>query len=53
MSYIVLHDRIKETSRTQGTGPFELEGAVAGFSAFSDVYATGDVVFYAITDGTD
>jgi hypothetical protein len=53
MSYIVLHDRIKETSRTQGTGPFELEGAVAGFSAFSDVYATGDAVFYAITDGTD
>jgi hypothetical protein len=53
MSYIVLHDRIKETSRTQGTGPFELEGAVAGFSAFSDVYSTGDVVFYAITDGTD
>lgn len=53
MSYIVLHDRIKETSRTIGTGPFELEGAVAGFSSFGSVYSNGDNVFYAIIDVTD
>ena len=52
MSYIKLYDRIKELSRTQGTHNFELEGAVEGFSAFSDVYSDGDHLFYAITDGT-
>ena len=53
MSYIKLYDRIKELSRTQGTHDFELEGAVEGFSAFSDVYSDGDHLFYAITDGTN
>jgi len=53
MSYIKLYDRVKELSNTQGTFNFELEGAVEGFSAFSDVYSNGDHLFYAITDGTN
>lgn len=53
MSYIVLSDRIKETSRTIGTGSFSLEGAVQGFSSFNSAYSDGDYLFYAITDGTD
>lgn len=53
MSYIVLSDRVKETSYTQGTGNFSLEGAVQGFASFGSAYADGDNLFYAITDGTD
>lgn len=45
-----LSDRIKETSRIEGTGNIPLDGAAPGFSSFDDFYASGDVVFYAITD---
>lgn len=52
--YLVkLYDRVKETSYSIGTGPVELNGASAGFSAFGDRYVNNDAVFYAITDGTD
>lgn len=50
MSTFFLADRIKELSRTETTGPIVLDGAVTGFSSFGDFYASGDVVFYAITD---
>ncbi len=50
MSNFFLADRVKETSRVQGTGSITLDGASAGFSAFEDFYASGDVIFYAITD---
>lgn len=46
-----LRDRIKETSRSTGTGDFTLDGAAPGFSAFGDYYSDGDYFFYAITDG--
>jgi hypothetical protein len=48
-----LQDRIKETSRTAGTGNFLLDGAAQGFSPFADFYTYGDYFYYAITDGTD
>ena len=52
--YLVkLYDRVKETSYSIGTGPVELNGASAGFSAFGDRYVNEEAVFYAITDGTD
>ena len=52
--YLVkLYDRVKETTYSTGTGNIELNGAVAGFSAFADRYANSEAVFYAITDGTD
>lgn len=51
MSNFFLADRIKETSRIVGTVDIQLDGAVAGFSSFSDFYASGDTVYYAITDG--
>ena len=50
MSNFFLADRIKETSRTEGIGSIVLDGKVSGFSSFADFYASGDVVFYAITD---
>ena len=53
MSNFFLADRIKELSRTENTGPIVLDGAAPGFSAFSDFFASGDVVFYAVTDGVD
>ena len=52
MSNFFLGDRIKETSRVQGTNNISLDGAAAGFSSFSDFYASGDTVFYAVTDNS-
>lgn len=43
-------DRIKELSRTENTSNIVLDGAVTGFSSFDDFFASGDTVFYAITD---
>ena len=51
--FIILSERVKELSRTEGAINFSLDGAVNGFSSFSDTYSSGDPVFYAITDGTD
>lgn len=50
MSNFFLADRIKEYSRTEGTNSIVLDGAAPGFSSFDDFYASGDTVFYAITD---
>jgi hypothetical protein len=52
-SGITLSDRVKELSYTGGAGNFSLGGAAQGFSSFSSLYSSGDVVFYAITDGID
>jgi hypothetical protein len=43
-------DRVKELSRVADTGNITLDGAVVGFSSFGDFFASGDTVFYAITD---
>ena len=48
-----LADRIKETSYSTGTGSIVLRGASAGFSAFSTAFSSGDITFYAVTDGTN
>lgn len=45
-----LADRVKELSRVEGRVDITLDGAVDGFSSFGDFYASGDTVFYAITD---
>lgn len=50
---IKLFDRIKEISHSTGTGVFMLDYAANGFSRFNEVYANGEVLFYAITDGTN
>jgi len=48
-----LHDRVKETSYTQGTGNLILREAVAGFRTFSSVYADQDSFFYCITNNSN
>lgn len=50
---VILSDRIKELSHTQGQGAFTLDGKIPGFSPFGDFYEYGDAVFYAATDGTN
>jgi hypothetical protein len=50
---VQLSDRVKELSYTEGTGNMSLEGAAAGFSAFSGIYAHSGLVYYAITDGVN
>ncbi len=46
-------DRIKELSYTTGTSSFQLSGSAAGFSTFATSFASGDIVFYAATDGNN
>jgi len=45
---LVKADRVKETSTSTGTGNFTLDGAVAGYRAFSSVMAVNDTFFYTI-----
>lgn len=45
---LVLKDRVQETSTTEGTGPFTLNGAVTGFNSFS-VIGNGNTTYYSIT----
>lgn len=47
---IKIHDRVKETSTTTGTGDFGLQGAVRSFKSFTNAFGDLDVVFYAIVD---
>lgn len=47
-------DRIKETSSTGGTGPYELSlGAETGFQTFAAGIGDGNQCEYCATDGTD
>ena len=50
---IIIADRVKETSMSQGTGEIALDGAASGFTSFASVYSSGNALFYAITDGID
>lgn len=52
MSDFFLADRIKEVAYDPAKLDFQLAGAVNGFSGFGDFFASGDVVYYAATDGT-
>ena len=52
MKDVLLFDRIKEITHITGTDDIILEGASAGFSAFSDYLSEGEQTFYAITDGS-
>jgi len=52
MKDVLLFDRIKELTHITSTNDIVLEGAAAGFSAFSDYMSIGDYAFYAITDGS-
>lgn len=53
MSKISVADRIKEISYSVGTGDFVLSGAAQGFSSFASSFNYGDIVYYAIIDGSN
>ena len=45
---LVINDRVKETSTTQGTGDITLVGAVTGFITFNSGIGTSNTTYYAI-----
>ena len=53
LNIIKLHDRIKETTNSTGTSTVVLEGAVEGFSPFSDHVGQSGLVYYTITDSAN
>lgn len=50
---LAYNDRVQETTTTTGTGTLTLAGAVTGFQAFSAAFATGQQVYYGVSDGTN
>lgn len=46
----VLKDRVMETSFSQGTGPYTLNGSIPGYQTFAAV-GDGSTTYYAATDG--
>lgn len=47
---LITADRIKETTVTTGTGAVALDGASAGYRAFSAVMTNGDTCYYCIAN---
>ena len=45
---LVLNDRVKETSTTQGTGDITLAGAVNGFQTFQTGVGNSNTTYYSI-----
>ena len=51
---LVLNDRVRETSTSQGTGTINLAGAVTGFQTFVAGIGDGNTTYYAIfEEGTN
>ena len=51
---LVINDRVRETSTSQGTGTINLAGAVTGFQTFVAGIGDGNTTYYAIfEEGTN
>ena len=50
---LIQADRVKETTTTTSTGPYNLAGAETGFQSFSNGVGTNNTCYYVCTDGTD
>lgn len=48
-----VHDRVKETSTSTGTGNITLAGASTGFVSFADSFILNEPIYYAIVDTTN
>lgn len=48
---VILADRVRETTSTNGTGSVTLNGAVRGYQSFA-VIGNGNTTYYTITNGT-
>ena len=49
---LILHDRVKETTTTTGTGTLDLAGATGGFKSFVAGIGTTNKTYYAIVGRT-
>jgi len=49
---LILHDRVKETTTTTGTGTLDLAGATGGFKSFVAGIGTTNRTYYAIVGRT-
>jgi hypothetical protein len=47
---LVVKDRVKETTETDGTGTISLAGAATGFQSFVAAVGNGNTTYYAIED---
>jgi hypothetical protein len=47
---LVVKDRVKETTETDGTGTISLAGAATGFQSFVAAIGNGNTTYYAIED---
>tara|TARA_Y100000310_G_C20445622_1_gene698261 strand:+ start:170 stop:805 length:636 start_codon:yes stop_codon:yes gene_type:complete len=47
---LVIKDRVKETTETDGTGALSLAGAATGFQTFVAAVGDGNTTYYAIED---
>jgi len=47
---LVIKDRVKETTETDGTGTISLAGAATGFQSFVAAVGNGNTTYYAIED---
>ena len=47
---LVIKDRVKETTETDGTGTISLAGAATGFQSFVAAIGNGNTTYYAIED---
>ena len=45
---LILADRVKETSKTSGTGTITLAGVIGAFQTFSSAMGNGDTTYYVI-----
>ena len=48
----ILHDRVKESTTTTGTGTIDLDGAIGGFKTFVAGIGTSNRTYYAIVGRT-
>lgn len=49
MAFVVA-DRVRETSSSTGTGPFQPTGAFTGYTTFAAAIGTGNSTYYTITN---
>ena len=49
---LVISDRVKETTTTQGTGTVTLGGPLGGFQSFSSAIGSGNTTYYVIENDT-
>jgi hypothetical protein len=50
---LIVHDRVKETSTSIGTGTFNLDGAEDSFETFVSGIGSGNTTYYCIFGGTE